>query len=143
MARATTDLASPVLEQIIATHVLGEIDAIIAERRRLIRERRAALADALQANLPSWRFALPSGGLFIWAGLPGPISTSLAVRAAEHGLQITPGPRFGEAGLLERYLRLPFTLAPEQLERAVTILARVAPTAAVAPAPEQRLSYVA
>jgi DNA-binding transcriptional MocR family regulator len=143
MARATTDLASPVLEQIIATRVLREMDAIMAERRALVRERRAALADALHATLPRWRFATPTGGLFIWAQLPEPISTSLAVRAAEYGLQITPGPRFGEAGLLERFVRLPFALAPEQLEQAVAILARAAPAATAAPPPDQRLSYVA
>jgi DNA-binding transcriptional MocR family regulator len=143
MARATTDLASPVLEQIIATHVLRELDAIMDERRALVRVRRAALADALRTCLPDWSFSLPTGGLFIWVELPDPISTSLAVRAAEHGLHITPGPRFGEAGLLERYVRLPFTLAPEQLDRAVTILARAIPTAAAARPPEQPLTYVA
>lgn len=149
MARATVDLASPVLEQIIADHVLREFDAIMEERRALIRVRRSALADALRARLPDWRFSMPSGGLFIWAELPAAISTSLAVRAAEHGLYITPGPRFGEAGLLERYVRLPYALAPEQLERAVAILARAmssleaAPLDA-APAPAQQpLPYVA
>ena len=143
MARATTDMASPVLEQIIATHVLQEMDAIMEERRALVRVRRAALGDALRASLPEWRFSMPTGGLFIWAELPGAISTSLAVRAAEHGVQITPGPRFGEAGLLERYVRLPFALAPEQLERAVAILARAVPAAAAAHQPEQPLTYVA
>jgi DNA-binding transcriptional MocR family regulator len=142
-ARATTDMASPVLEQIIATHVLREMDVIMDERRALVRVRRAALADALRADLPGWSFSMPTGGLFIWAELPGAISTSLAVRAAEHGLQITPGPRFGEAGLLERYVRLPFALAPEQLEQAVAILARALGTATAARVPEQPLTYVA
>ncbi|MGZ4184857.1 MAG: MocR-like transcription factor YczR [Solirubrobacteraceae bacterium] len=142
-ARATADMASPVLEQIIATHVLREMDTIMDERRALVRVRRAALADALRAALPGWSFSMPSGGLFVWAELPGAISTSLAVRAAEHGLQITPGPRFGEAGLLERYVRLPFALAPEQLERAVAILARAVPTATAVLAPERPLTYVA
>ena len=113
------------------------------ERRALVRVRRAALADALRAGLPAWSFSIPTGGLFIWAELPGAISTSLAVRAAEHGLQITPGPRFGEAGLLERYVRLPFALAPEQLEQAVAILARALGAAAVARPAELPLTYVA
>ena len=143
MARASTDLASPVLEQIIATHVMHELDTIVAERRAMLRMRREVLANALRAVLPDWSFSMPTGGLFIWAELPGAISTSLAVRAAEHGLQITPGPRFGEAGLLERYVRLPYALAPEQLERAVAILARAVPDAASARPPEQRLTYVA
>ena len=38
-------------------------------------------------------------------------------------MHFTPGPRFGAAGLLDRYLRLPFTLPPDQLRRAVEILA--------------------
>jgi DNA-binding transcriptional MocR family regulator len=143
MARATTDMASPVLEQIIATHVLQEMDAIMQERRAMVRVRRAALGDALRASLPEWRFSMPTGGLFIWAELPAAISTSLAVRAAELGVQITPGPRFGQAGLLERYVRLPFALAPEQLERAVAILARAVPGARSSRPPEQPLTYVA
>ena len=143
MARATTDLASPVLEQIVATNVLRELDEIMGERRALIRERRAALTSALVAQLPEWRFSMPTGGLFVWAELPGPISTSLSVRAAERGLQITPGPRFGAAGLLERYIRLPFTLSPEQLTRAVDVLARSAPGSSAAHPPQQPLSYVA
>jgi DNA-binding transcriptional MocR family regulator len=143
MARASTDLASPVLEQIIATHVMRELDTIIDERRAMLRVRREVLANALRTGLPDWSFTMPTGGLFIWAELPGAISTSLAVRAAEHGLQITPGPRFGEAGLLERYVRLPYALAPEQLERAVAILARAVPTATAARLPEQPLTYVA
>jgi DNA-binding transcriptional MocR family regulator len=142
-ARASTDLASPVLEQIVATHVLGELDEIMRERRATVRLRREVLAEALRRELPDWSFAMPTGGLFVWAQLPDAISTSLAVRAADHGLQITPGPRFGAAGLLERFIRLPFTLAPEQLERAVGILARAVPTAVAARTPEARLSYVA
>jgi DNA-binding transcriptional MocR family regulator len=142
-ARASVDLASPVLEQIVATHVFGALDEIMAERRAMIRVRRQALADALAVRLPGWSYTMPSGGLFLWAQLPGPNSTSLAVRAAEEGVQLTPGPRFGAAGLLERYIRLPFTLAPEQLERAVAILANVATSGAARPAPEPRISYVA
>ena len=114
------------------------------ERRALIRRaaRRRWPMRCARA-FPDWRFSMPTGGLFIWAELPGAISTSLAVRAAEHGVQITPGPRFGQAGLLERYVRLPFTLAPEQLERAVAILARAVPGATSARPPEQPLTYVA
>ena len=139
------DARSPIdrFERDASPQVLHEMDGIMAERRAMIRLRRGALAGALRADLPQWRFAMPTGGLFIWAELPDAISTSLAVRAAEHGLQITPGPRFGAAGLLERYLRLPFTLAPEQLERAVAILAQAAPAAAVSRPLEVRLSYVA
>ena len=68
--------------------------------------------------------------MFLWVELPEPISTSLSLAAAEHDLQLTPGPRFAAAGVLERHLRLPFTLAPAQLERAVEILAGLTPSMA-------------
>jgi DNA-binding transcriptional MocR family regulator len=127
-ARAAIDLASPLFEQLVATRTLERLDEILAERREVIRVRRAALVDALDAELPGWRYTRPAGGLYIWAELPAPISTSLALEAAQRDVHLTPGPRFAAAGLLERHLRLPFTLAPRQLERAVEILAELTPS---------------
>ena len=141
--RAVTDLASPVFEQIVATRTLERFDEILAERREMIRVRRRALTDALAARLPAWRYHVPSGGLFLWAELPDPISTSLSLAAAEQHLQITPGPRFAAAGVLERHVRLPFTLAPWQLERAAAILAELTPGKASDAEPPGLTRYVA
>ena len=135
-------MASPVLEQIVAVHAL---ERPRRDRARAPVDDRPAPGDAtaaLDEQLPAWRYARPAGGLFVWARLPEPISTSLSIQAREHDLQLTPGPRFGAAGLLERYLRLPFTLAPEQLERAVSILAQLAPSTRPTAA-ETRPAYVA
>lgn len=140
--RARADLASPLFEQLVAARALEHLDDILAERREVIRARRAALVRALDARLATWRYAPPSGGMFVWAQLPGPISTSLSLAARERNLHITPGPRFAAAGMLERHLRLPFTLAPWQLERAVEILAELTPGRA-APSAERELEYVA
>jgi DNA-binding transcriptional MocR family regulator len=142
-ARAAIDLASPLFEQIVATQTLERLDAILAERREVIRLRRDALSQALDEHLPSWGYRLPSGGLFIWARLPEPISTSLALEASRRDLQLTPGPRFAAAGVLEHHLRLPFTLAPEQLERAVRILAELTPMRDRAPGSRVLAGYVA
>jgi DNA-binding transcriptional MocR family regulator len=142
-ARAAIDLSSPLFEQIVATHTLERLDEILAERREVIRLRRAALAGALDEFLPSWRYALPSGGLFIWARLPEPISTSLALEAGRRDLQLTPGPRFAAAGVLDHHIRLPFTLAPEQLERAVRILAELTPRRAEESSRRVLAGYVA
>jgi DNA-binding transcriptional MocR family regulator len=145
--RATIDMASPVFEQIVAVQVLECLAQIVADRRAMIARRREVLIASLRRELPAWRFERPAGGVFVWAQLPDPISTSLSVQAGERGLLITPGPRFGAVGLLERYLRLPFTLPPEQLERAVAILAELSagwagPVSVRAPA-DARASYVA
>ncbi|HZS24383.1 MAG TPA: PLP-dependent aminotransferase family protein [Gaiellaceae bacterium] len=124
--RAITDMASPVLEQLVAVGVFDSLDAIVAERVELLRTRRAALLEALHRHAPAWTCSRPHGGLFLWVELPSPIATSLSVRARERGVHFTPGPRFGAAGLLERKLRLPFTLPPDQLDRAVEVLASAA-----------------
>ena len=141
-ARATSDMSGPLFEQIVATHVLAHLDEILLERRAMIRRRRDALAGALHSRLPEWRYRLPAGGMFLWAELPEPISTSLSLAAGEQDLQLTPGPRYAAAGVLERHLRLPFTLAPAQLERAVEILAGLTPAAVTERAPKS-LAYVA
>jgi DNA-binding transcriptional MocR family regulator len=142
-ARAAIDLASPLFEQIVATHTFARLEEILAERRGVIRVRRAALAGALDAHLPDWSYVLPAGGLFIWAQLPAPIATSLALEAAGRDVHLTPGPRFAAAGLLERHVRLPFTLAPWQLERAIRILAELTPAEARAGSQPGLAQYVA
>jgi DNA-binding transcriptional MocR family regulator len=139
--RARIDLAGPVLEQIVAAKVLECLDELMKERLALIRNRRAALLDALARHLPSWQYERAPGGLFIWVRLPEAASTSLSVQAREHGLFVIPGPRFGAAGLLERHLRLPFTLPPEQLEEATAILASLSPTRVEEP--DDYAAYVA
>jgi DNA-binding transcriptional MocR family regulator len=125
-ARATVDMATPVLEQLLGAHALLHFDELLDDRRRVARVRRRALIDALERHAPAWSFGWPSGGLFVWARLPARISTALAVAAGERGVHVTPGPRFGSSGILEGHIRLPFTLAPEQLEPAVATLAAVA-----------------
>jgi hypothetical protein len=44
------------------------------------------------------------------------------VIAPEFGIRLAAGPRFGIGGAFEHYLRVPFTLPPEQLETAVHAL---------------------
>lgn len=121
--RAHLDMASPVLEQLVATRIMASLPEFVDDRRELARRRRDALAAGLGRHLPEWGYTLPRGGLWIWAELPAPISTRLAVHAGEHGLMLTPGPRFGGDGLLERYLRLPFAAAPDELEQVARLLA--------------------
>jgi DNA-binding transcriptional MocR family regulator len=140
-ARATADMASPVLEQLIAVEVLAQREAVVAENRGRLRAGRDALAAALEPT--GWRFTLPSGGAYLWVELPAPIATSLAARAHDRGLHVTPGPRFGAAGLLERFLRLPFTAPEEQLTAAVHVLAELAASTSRRSAASPQHEYVA
>ena len=47
------------------------IETITAERRTVLRERRAALVAALRDECPDWEFEVPPGGLSLWVRLPG------------------------------------------------------------------------
>ncbi|MEV4202399.1 PLP-dependent aminotransferase family protein [Micromonospora globbae] len=124
-ARVGVDMSSPVLDQLVAVHLLAEAPAIVADRRAQLTAQRDALLGALASRLPDWRVCVPRGGVTLWAELDGPISSALARAAEEVGVRLAPGPRFGLDGTLERFLRLPFTLPAADLVEAVDRIAAV------------------
>jgi DNA-binding transcriptional MocR family regulator len=124
VARSSQEIGGPVLDQLLAVEALGRLDAIVADRRAALRERRDALVAALAEHRPEWGVRPPAGGLCLWVELPARTSGSaLAVRALQHGVRVAPGSRFGPDGGFEHRLRLPFTLPPDQLVEAVRRLA--------------------
>lgn len=125
-SRASFDLGVPILEQLAAVELLNDGGRSMAVRRPLLRARRDYLHARLVEQLPEWETPLPAGGLSIWAGLPGPISSALTIQAKAEGLRLAAGPRFGVAGAFERRLRLPFALAEAELDEAVKRLVRAA-----------------
>ncbi|WP_246576466.1 PLP-dependent aminotransferase family protein [Actinospica durhamensis] len=124
-ARASLDLGSPILDQLIGVAVLQEGFGIEEERRREWRECRALLETQLRASMPDWSWRTPEGGLSLWVRLAeGEESTALVHRAATHGLLLQSGPRFGaDPGTYERHLRLPYTQTPDKIREAVRRLA--------------------
>lgn len=123
--RTSIDMAGPVLDQLVAADLVPRLDAIAAHRLAELRPQRDALLDALAAELPGWRCAVPLGGLSLWAELPEPLSTPLTMLAAQAGVVVVPGSRFGVDGTLERFLRLPFALPADRIVEAVRRLAGV------------------
>jgi DNA-binding transcriptional MocR family regulator len=121
--RIAVDMAGPVLDQLVAARLLRYGDAVLAARRELLRARRDALVSALRAELPEWRFRVPTGGLSIWVELDAPISGALSRAAESYGVRLAAGPRFGVDGTMERFLRLPYTLPADQLADAVKRIA--------------------
>ena len=53
-----------------------------------------------------------------------PVSSQLTLAARSKGLVIAAGPRFGIDGVFERFLRVPFSYPPAELDRGVDMLAR-------------------
>ena len=96
------------------------------QRHGRLPAQRDHLVDLLAEHLPELDVVRPAGGLSIWAGLPDHNSTRLVVAAREHGLLLTPGPRFftGAPAAGEGYLRLPYTLSTTVLDDAVHRLAK-------------------
>jgi len=123
--RTSIDMAGPVLDQVVAAEVFQHIDAIAAQRIAELRPRRDALIAALARELPDWKATTPQGGLSLWAELPAPLSTPLTMLAAQAGVVVVPGSRFGVDGTLERFMRLPYALPAERLVEAVERLAGV------------------
>jgi DNA-binding transcriptional MocR family regulator len=119
-------LSPPPFEQQVAVELLGPaLPAILADRRRQLREQRDHLARLLDEN--GWDYPLPPGGLSIWLHL-GAAATARQVvtRAARHGLALSPGPMFAaDRSTFVHHLRLPFTATPDLLTRTVARLREV------------------
>ncbi len=117
---------------------LGHLPVIVAHLNATYRVRRDALAAALHAYLPQARYALPTGGYFLWVQLgAGVDATALAARAPAAGVGLRAGARFaapaldgaaphdsGPSAELQATARLCFAYyPPPQLEEGVRRLA--------------------
>lgn len=123
VSRAAVDLGTPVLEQLAVATLLTDAEPTLAARRETLRCQRATLMNHLKHHLPDWRYGMPEGGLSLWVTLPAPVSSALAATAERFGVRVAAGSRFGAESLLERHLRLPFTLPEADLAGAVLRLA--------------------
>ncbi|MEV5966128.1 PLP-dependent aminotransferase family protein [Kribbella sp. NPDC051952] len=137
-ARASMDLGAPVLEQLVVARLLRQRSTLLPERRAELARRRDALAAAVSAELPSWRFRLPSGGLSLWCELPEPVGSSLVGFAQRNGVLLVAGSRFSPDGGLESFIRLPFTLDVHALREGVQALASAYAALTTAPTPTRR-----
>ncbi len=114
------------LDQLAAASLVRDLDAVLAGRRALLRERREVLLAEVAERLPHWSVPRPGGGLSVWCRLPaGTSSAALVAAAAPLGLLLAEGRVFGTGTAFDDHLRLPFTLPPDRLRTAVATLASV------------------
>ncbi|MCW2814796.1 MAG: lysN 2 [Nocardioides sp.] len=121
-ARLGLDLGAPVMEQLVLTRLLAT-DAVVERQRERLREQRDALLAAITEHLPEWRFRRPTGGLAVWCELPAARGTALADEAERRGVVVAPGPAFAAEGGLDRFVRIPWSRPPAELEEACRRLA--------------------
>ena len=79
--------------------------------------RRALLLSLLDQHLPDWEPGGGYGGMSLWVRLPAPMSTALSAAASRMGLELPAGPRFGVDGTLERFVRVPYALPEDRVDR--------------------------
>jgi DNA-binding transcriptional MocR family regulator len=85
-----------------------------------------AMEAALRAFLPGWTWTVPAGGLTIWARRPGDAdSGGFAQAALRRGVAVVPGRLLSVTAERSPWLRIAFTLCPEDLQTAVKALASV------------------
>ncbi|MGA7203614.1 MAG: PLP-dependent aminotransferase family protein [Specibacter sp.] len=123
--RPSSDLGTPLFEQLVATTLVRDMALLTASRSRELRHGRDTLVRLLGDQLPHWQVNVPDGGLTLWINTEGISTSALALAARTEGLGLVPGPRFGLDGAFERFLRLPFCYSDEQLRDGVAILGRI------------------
>lgn len=121
-ARPAGDLGTPLLDQLVAAHMLADFDSVLAQRREQLHAGRGYLVAALRERFPEWDVPDVAGGLTVWVNMGKPVSSQLTMAARNNGLLIAAGPRFGMDGAFERFLRLPFSYSSEETNRAVDAL---------------------
>ncbi|MBY3553307.1 MocR-like transcription factor YczR [Modestobacter lapidis] len=120
-------LSVGVLDQLAATLLVRDLDAVLDDRRRQLRTQRDALLADVAAVLPDWRVHPPAGGLSLWCALPAGLSSAgLTAAAAQSGLLLAEGRAFGTGHSFDDHLRLPFTRPPAELRSAAELLATLA-----------------
>ncbi len=112
-AKQTVDLHTGTLSQHIALELLnsGYLEEFVPTLRRVYRERRDALLDALQEHFPSGsRWTRPQGGMFVFVTLPeGVFAGALLPKALEQNVAFVPGEEFHLDGAGQNTMRLNFT----------------------------------
>ena len=126
-AKSAADLGTaPVQQGLVAALVRMRHEEIIAYRASWARERYAAMAAALATFLPGWAWTAPAGGLTVWARRPGDAdSGGFAQAALRHGVAVVPGRLLSVSADRSPWVRLAFTLPPDDLITAVKTLATV------------------
>jgi DNA-binding transcriptional MocR family regulator len=120
-AKKAIDLATAVLDQLIAADLVLRADEAREERAASLRRQLLATEQLVAQRWPEWTWPRPTGGTGLWIDT-GADAVALVERARRRGLRIVPGPAFSAYGAFRRSLRLPIWHPCEELEEALSRL---------------------
>lgn len=132
VAKQVEDVHTNVFFQMICAKYIEQCDleAHIAEIRRLYRHKAGLMLSALEKYMPSEvGFTRPEGGIFLWCSLPEGLSLDEFVkRAGEKNVFVVPGTAFSpDPDAPCRSFRLNYSMpSDEEIERGIKILADIA-----------------
>jgi 2-aminoadipate transaminase len=127
-AKQAADLHTPGFNQRVVHEVIrhGFLRDHVPTIRARYRAQRDAMRTALECHMPQGcRWNAPSGGMFFWIELGASLdAVALLPKAVAKGVAFVPGAAFFAADAKPNTLRLSFvTVAPEQIERGIQLLA--------------------
>lgn len=116
--RKAGDLATSVVDQLLAVRMLLRVDEARDERRILLRDQLERTEAVLREQRPDWRWEPIHGGSCVWVDT-GDDAVLLAERAKRVGVKLAPGPRFSPHHGHRTMLRIPVWHAQESLRAAL------------------------
>jgi len=129
-AKQGTDLHTATFNQYIAYELANSpwMKTHIQLIRKVYKERRDTMLQALEANMPEGvHWTHPKGGLFLWMTLPEGVDTSkIFSEAVAQKVAFVPGGSFHPLGGGENTMRLNFSNSkPEMIDEGIKRLAKV------------------
>lgn len=121
--KAVLDLGTSLPGQILALHLMREIEPVRSERRREMASRFRLVESLLSDLLASWSWTPPKGGLVIWARIPFGSARDLASVAQRRGVAVLAGPVNSVDLSFDNYIRLTVTRPPDVLTEGIRRLA--------------------
>lgn len=118
--KATHDLGSSAISQVVAERLLREAPASALRARRTdeLRERCEVLQRALRDHLPGWTWREPRGGLSLWAKVGVPVE-AFAQHALRYDVTVATPTTLSPSHDYEDHVRLSFAAPPDELEEGV------------------------
>ncbi len=121
--KAIADIGSSLPSEVLAMHLLRNVDEIKRWRRKQLAERLYAASSAMEQLLPDWTWACPEGGLTLWAKLPTGDATDFVQLAHRRDVNFVAGPCLTVDDSHHEYLRMAYVLPPDVLRTGIERLA--------------------